>query len=771
MRELQAILAEEVNRLPEKYRAPFVLCCLEGKSRTEAAGQLGWKEGTVSSRLAEARKRLQRGLQRRGVTLAAALCVESLADASAAVPAQLAHQTIAGAIGIAAGRNAASVAPGTVATLAAGMTRTLYLGKVKLAAILLVVLGFTAAGAGVLIQQTPEASEEPVKSPIAIAQSPRPEPVVVKPSAAEHKDTIAYSGRVLGPDGRPVPGAKLYLTPWYGYPHEPDPSPVYATTGADGRFRLTVPKAKFGTMPTVVAAGAANYGPDWVGIEKDGKRDDLTLRLVPDDGPIVGQVVNLEGRPIAGATFTVMQINAAPKEDLGPWLAAVKAKEGLSYAIEQKYLSRHTIALGLKATTDADGRFRLDGIGRNRLVRGQLDGPTIASQRLCILTRPGKIIEVTEHEGNREYHEPRRVTTYYGSNLRLVAAPCKPIIGVIRDKDTKQPLVGVAVRSYTQATGPSSFRAVEAVVRTMTDAQGRYRLTGLPKGLGYSIATLPGSGQPYVNTKMDVPDSPGLESVTVDFALKRGVWIEGKLTDKATGKPLKGSVEYFSLYSNPNLRDYPGFDGTFLSYGAGAGTKEDGSYRLVGLPGPGLVAVYYEDNYLRAPERDDEYGIKTPFLQTSPYHLYHPVNYAALARIDPPKGIDSVKRDVTLDPGWTFTGTLLGPDGKPLAGARGFSLTSRLPAWDYEGMKTAEFAVRGFNPHRPREILFQHPEKGLVGIAQPPKENGGSVTVRMEPGGDDHRQARRCGGKATRRRGTGTAVPSEEGSGLGLLSP
>ncbi len=170
-RELLPALDRELDRLSDKYRLPIVLCELEGRSRREVAAQLGIPEGTVSSRLAYARKLLARRLARHGAVLSAGAVSAVLSRdlASASVPHSLLHATAGAALRAVAGEPlAAGSVPANVIALTEGVLKAMLLNKLKAAWAFVLVAAF---GAGVLGLTYRPAAAQPAPGP---APAPRP---------------------------------------------------------------------------------------------------------------------------------------------------------------------------------------------------------------------------------------------------------------------------------------------------------------------------------------------------------------------------------------------------------------------------------------------------------------------------------------------------------------------------------------------------------------------------------------------------------------------
>jgi RNA polymerase sigma factor (sigma-70 family) len=176
------ILEEEVRGLPDRLRAPVLLCYLEGHTNEEAARVLGWPSGTVKSRLARARDLLRRRLRRRGLVPGVGVAALLAREAAPVVAGPLRDGLLEAAGGPASGQAVST----TATLLAQGVLRAMWMMRAKSLVAVLFLAG--AVGLGLSLATTPPArADKPSGAPPAEKQPPaakeRP-----APPAAEKKD-------------------------------------------------------------------------------------------------------------------------------------------------------------------------------------------------------------------------------------------------------------------------------------------------------------------------------------------------------------------------------------------------------------------------------------------------------------------------------------------------------------------------------------------------------------------------------------------------------
>jgi RNA polymerase sigma factor (sigma-70 family) len=702
--EACAILHEELDRLPDFTRLPLVLCYLDGLSRDEAAAQLGRTLNSVKKSLERGRELLRKRLVKRGVTLSAGLLAAVAEPVAADPPADLPTSFLTGAIR-------------PVAAALAKAARTgvrLRLAGVGLAASVLAVgvtLGFPTAPKG----DPPPQKEMPAK-PAAKTEAPTDE--------GPKGERIAFAGRVVDPDGRPVKGAKVYLL-------VPDVvvggvRPAWAeraTTDAAGRFRFDQPAAGppefWQGIQSQLVAVADGFGLGIMPADEKGFAD-AEVRLARDL-PIRGRVLNLEGKPVAGAKVHVVQLLAAATDDLSGWLKNAEANgwdefaQALGTDFPRRLRGRWEPIPGLAATTTgADGRFALTGAGRERVATVAIAGDGIATARLTVLTQEGKSGTFPPYRGMRG----RTGEPYYRQPFDYAATPDQPFEGRVTDRDTGAPLAGVTVRQWWS--------------ETKTDADGRYRLTGLRPG-PTALDFVPGPDVPYHNRMAPGGEKDNTRTVRLDVGLLRAPWVSGKVIDERTHRPVAGArVFYKAAKGNPRAADY--FD-KGRSVDVEARTGPDGSFRLAGIPGKGWLFVHRDTPGVSAAERpvqgDTDRREPPAEVETSDQSAgTSPGMYQALMAVDiDPRA--AKEYTITVDPGVNIPVTLTDPDGKPVTGA--IALGLRSPWWQWSNPLTDKLEVPAVNPDRPRSLFFYHPARDLGLHFQPKKADAGPWTIKLQP--------------------------------------
>ncbi len=717
-----AALHEEIDRLPDRYRLPLVLCHLEGLTHAEAARRLRRGERTLRRHLAEALPRLKDRLVGRGVTLSAAAFAALLAgQARANVPAAL--------VGLAARvAGPGRLAPG-VAALAASALRAW--GGIKLSLASVAAAGLLASAAWLAGPTLAWPGQAGPPDGQAMAPRPPAQAQATPPPVAKAEGVWTYSGRVVDPDGRPFAGARINLTTGIDAPN-PIARPR-AISDADGRFSFTLDQKGWGVSSGVVkllfvTAQAEGFGLGLSeGDEADADRE-LTVRLRRDDVPIAGRVLDLEGRPVAGARVRVLDLWSGDS-DLGSWIESAKRGDS-GWPTRQRTLPTHfdldpRDPIIPAVVTGPDGRFRLLGIGRERLVTIRVDGPTVRLALTEAMTRATPSFRTPEPPPTGGYASQ----TILGANFDLILPPSRPIEGVVRDQDTGRPIAG-AILTEMRVSGENISN--RQMIRVTSDARGHYRLEGLPKGAGNTMAIVPPPDQPYLPAYRTVGDSPGLNPEILDVPLKRGIWVRGKLRDEVTGKAISGAVSYHIATENRHFAEVPDFRA--LEGGLSQFMRNpvpDGSYQVAVLPGPGLLSLRTAGGpYLVLKDDPDQRG---------PVPGYAPPYWGqdqAHVAINPAEGSGDITLDFSLNPGRSVRGTVLDPEGRPVPRSMAYGC-DQIGVW--RPLDSAEFTVEGLKAPRPGKaevsvtLLFRDDARRLAGWRDVKHDEPGPIAVRLAP--------------------------------------
>ncbi len=709
VREMRGIVLEELDRLGARYRTPLVLCYWEGKTRDEAAEQLGMTSSAFKKLLEQARILLGKRLARRGLAPSAFFATLLSANGmQAALPGVLIKTTARTAMAFGAGENGGGSVP--AASLANGVIQSMNLTRwaVTIGTVLLLATlgtGLSLAAYHLVKGQT---ANEPGKA-IAAATGKQSgdekqlsrendAEVADRKPAPEDAKKMNVSGQILDADGKPLAGAEVALL---GVPDVAlrggdlsSRQPVTLGSGktdSEGRFRLDLERTSSAHFVGVaVVAGRSGYAVGWQALDPDAEKSVADFRLAPEQ-VIRARFVDVQNQPAAGVAVRISAVRRAGRDEFAEVAAPTAGKEPAAWP--------------KAAITDKDGRIEIHGVGREVTVTLGMRDDRFATQTFAVANDgtvgAGEVLETLEAahliEGTVTYADTGKVV----------------------------PGAGLTVYAGNSATGSLSGMAGRA------DEKGRFRLNPSP-GNYFHVSAYAPDGEPYLTLEKRIQWPRAAVKQQVDLSLPRGVLVRGTVTEGGTGKAVaKAVVQFIPRHAeNPHFRRdvLTGSDSAVVS-------GDDGQFDICVLPGPGHLLIH-------GPTRDyvfAEIG-DAKLLQGKEGGIRYYAHAILALDLKPDAGVHDVA--ATLKHAITVKGQVVGPDGKPIAEALMVSRLAVDPATAYwRGSPVVvcngRFELHGCDPEKRYPVFFldaRHKLGATVELSG--KQGGEAVTVRLLPCGE-----------------------------------
>ncbi len=618
------ILHDEIDRLPERLRAPLVLCYLEGLTYGAASQQLELSEGTVRGRLAQARKRLRRRLTLRDVTFPAGLLAAGAStQVQAALPGALVYSTIRISLGFTS--DAAAV------TLARGILNSMLLNQLKVAAVL-VLLGLGSSYC--LWQAFAAEGQRKVGGQAARSQAiSKPSDDSPKPQSKSPTTVAQLTGVVkLEGTGQPVAGARLQISVGFVMGAGSQSERV-VETGADGQFTVDLPA---GNTRVFLSDPPAGY----MVLSAREAIEDVPVR---PDQPIIRREYRVRKGTIWNFHFT-RGLNRTPSTGFVTAVPTVETPSAPSRA--------HADDRGLaRLTLPTEGRKVDLGIRESDPLRfGEIDTGFL---RLKLDWEPGfrpdELEEVSRLEGNDRRF--RLVDSDAKTATLQAPEPIEPVkengklalcvlflhrdtddfgalTGQILDEEAK-PIAGARVGLWPPGREPRDFNELRHMATT--DPQGRYRLRDIPRRaidgkplelrLTVTKEGYAGVRSPRLTLTDGDPEKP---KVVDPIRLERGVSFGGVVVDHR-GQPVAGaSVQsnqpnFQTSSSGPPQTTHTDANGRFLIRGLHRGVMIVFAFHeKVRKSGLYLADGSTEENRIKLPERMDDPGANIGALRAPP---------------------------------------------------------------------------------------------------------------------------------------------------------